>query len=1077
MLDPIVQAVKRLAGARQRTLAVLCGLTALALLMSPVKTSADSAPDFADRVVDHPIIVVQPGIGAMATGYTPAQIRKAYGIDLVSGDGTGKTIAIVDAYGSPTIEADLKEFCEAFGLPYSDEVLTVHYMGSGVPAVDPGWATETALDVEWAHAIAPGAKILLVEAESASFVHMLAAIDYANSQDVDVVSMSFGTNEWATSGDFDSHFSHAGTTYVASTGDFGAEVNWPAVSQKVVAVGGTSLYTTGSDGGTYSSETGWSGSGGGTSAFISKPAYQTGFQSGTKRGVPDVAMVADPETGVRVYDTTGQSGWVKVGGTSLSAPCWAGVYALAGQTGPAWAYSLAASATYAASYHDVTTGNNGLPAGTSYDLVTGLGTPKVNKLVMGTAAKLAFTTQPSASNVSGTAFSTQPVVTVQDSNGNPVTDSTASVTIAITTGTGTSGAVLSGTTTVSAVAGVATFSGLSIDKAGSGYTLKATSSPLTQATSSALAVAGTITVTSPNGGETWAAGTSQNITWSSTGLSATTNLKIEISYNSGVTWNTPAIVATTPNTGSKAWIVASTSSTTARVRISVVGVTPQATPGTSAADFTVTGPPPASVSVTSPDGGESWQIGTSHNITWTSVSLAATKAMKIELSSDGGATWSTIVPSTLNSGTKAWTVAGAGTANARVRVSVVGTLGTSGTSAADFSIPAPAITVTSPSGGENWTAGSAQNITWTTLSIPATKPMKIEISRNGGGTWSTIVPTAMNNGAKSWTVTGPGTANARIRISVGSAPLVSGTSGADFSVVQSVTVTSPVGGESWQIGTSHNITWTSVGVSATALMKIEISRDGGVTWAAPAVAASTPNSGTKAWTVTGLGSANARVRVSVVSTPATFGLSSADFTIPSPSVTVTSPNGGESWQIGSSHSITWTTVSIPSTSMMKIEVSRDGGVTWGTSAVAAAVPNNGAKTWIVTGAGTATALVRVSVVSSLTVKDVSDAVFEIPLPGVTVTSPNGGESWAAGTTHAITWTTVSISATTMMKIQISRDGGATWSTSAIAASTANTGTKTWTVTGPGTTNAIVRVSVVSSPTVKDESDAVFTIAP
>ena len=197
--------------------------------------------------------------------------------------------------------------------------------------------------------------------------------------------MSWGATEAFNSSLYDSHFNHAGVTYLASTGDSGAEVEWPAVSPYVVAVGGTTLST--QPDGTYVGETAWSGSGGGTSSYTAKPAYQAGFQTGSHRGVPDVAFDANPATGVPVYDTTGISGWAQYGGTSLSAPCWAGLFSLMAHSGPAWLYSEAApAAAYSANYHDITTGSNGLPAGPGYDLVTGLGSPKANDLSGATPA-------------------------------------------------------------------------------------------------------------------------------------------------------------------------------------------------------------------------------------------------------------------------------------------------------------------------------------------------------------------------------------------------------------------------------------------------------------------------------------------------------------------------------------------------------------------------------------------------------------------------------------------------------------------------------------------------------------------
>jgi len=362
-----------------------CSLAIIAVAFSPIKTLGNSGTDGLNIVISPPIIRYTPGstLSPLASyvppypGYVPTQIRKAYSIDQLSNTGAGVTIAIIDAYGSPTIQSDLNLFNTTYNLPAL--TITIAQPG-GAPPVDAGWASETALDVEWVHAIAPQANILLVEAKSATLANLLVAVDYATANGASFVSMSWGTPEFSGSSTYDSHFNHAGITYLASTGDSGTEVEWPAVSPYVVAVGGTTL-TTLSDG-TYVSESGWSGSGGGTSVYVARPSYQNGFQSATNRGVPDVSFDADPASGVAVYDTTGSGGWAQYGGTSLSAPCWAGLFSLLGQSGPNWLYSEATpSSAYAANYNDVTTGSNGLSAGIGYDLVTGLGTPKANSLI------------------------------------------------------------------------------------------------------------------------------------------------------------------------------------------------------------------------------------------------------------------------------------------------------------------------------------------------------------------------------------------------------------------------------------------------------------------------------------------------------------------------------------------------------------------------------------------------------------------------------------------------------------------------------------------------------------------------
>src|SRR5216684_166952 len=322
---------------------------------------------------------------AASVSYTPAQIRHAYGFDQVAATGAGQKIAIVDAYGNASIQNDLDMFCSRFGLSST----TVQILGNNTSS-DASWAMETALDVEWAHVVAPGATIILSVAGSSSVADLLAAVDAAVNAGATVVSMSWGGPEFAGMSTYDSHFNRPNVTFTASSGDNGAGVEWPAVSPYVIGVGGTSLYLDAN--GNRSSETAWSGSGGGISSYYTEPAYQTGWQTSNRRGVPDVSYLADPNTGVLVYDSV-NGGWFVVGGTSASAPQWAALIALANElrvnSGSAplsspqsVLYALAQGSTTVpytinpAYFYDVSQGNNGgYNAAPRYDFVTGLGSP------------------------------------------------------------------------------------------------------------------------------------------------------------------------------------------------------------------------------------------------------------------------------------------------------------------------------------------------------------------------------------------------------------------------------------------------------------------------------------------------------------------------------------------------------------------------------------------------------------------------------------------------------------------------------------------------------------------------------
>jgi subtilase family serine protease len=319
----------------------------------------------------HPLIHIHPmAANPYSSALTPPQIRSAYGLPSTGGQGT--TIAIVDAYDDPKVLNDLNVFGTQYGLlPVS---FVKHKMATTVSSSQ-AWALEISLDVQWAHAIAPNATILLVEAKSNSLTDLLAAVNYAKSQpNVVAVSMSWGGNEFRAETIYDSYFSSSSITFFASSGDSGAGVSWPASSPNVVAVGGTSLrFLSGSV-----AETAWSGSGGGISSYEPIPAYQTKFGlTNRMRSVPDVSYDADPNTGFSVYDSfgySGRSGWFQVGGTSAGAPQWAAIQAL-GLTASNNNFYQDAKTAYASYFRDITSGSNGYLAKTGYDYVTGLGSP------------------------------------------------------------------------------------------------------------------------------------------------------------------------------------------------------------------------------------------------------------------------------------------------------------------------------------------------------------------------------------------------------------------------------------------------------------------------------------------------------------------------------------------------------------------------------------------------------------------------------------------------------------------------------------------------------------------------------
>jgi len=338
---------------------------------------------------------------ATPTGYTPATIKKYLGL---TGTGSGQTIAIVAAYNAPTIAADLATFDKQYGLAAPATFKKVSQTGSttSLPATDASWALEISLDVEWAHAIAPAASILLVEATTSSLTNLNTAIDYAAKQ----TGVSVISNSWGTAGEIsgeatnDAHCKLLKAVCVFSTGDSGNPGGYPAYNPYVVAVGGTSLSLATSSTGAVSvaSEAAWSGSGGGVSIYEPRPSYQSALPF-SMRAIPDVSYDADPATGFSVYDSTpysGSSGWFQMGGTSAGAPQWAGILAAANQLRKAkskaplagWNSTTLKSPADTVAYAltsglaDIATGATNGSCGarctvsTGYDAVTGLGSPR-----------------------------------------------------------------------------------------------------------------------------------------------------------------------------------------------------------------------------------------------------------------------------------------------------------------------------------------------------------------------------------------------------------------------------------------------------------------------------------------------------------------------------------------------------------------------------------------------------------------------------------------------------------------------------------------------------------------------------
>jgi kumamolisin len=423
-----------------RTLMVVtCVLFVFPLLKAQGQSSARGTVVVPDSSVEHPgdqgvrahtnfVIFVpgaksagrsQPQANAAPSGETPASLSCVYKTWAGDGGVTGcpinggsyhapsggtNVIAIVDAYDYPTAAIDFQVFSTQFKLPYGNvcgsdgkqPCLTVEYATGSKPRSNCGWAQEAALDIEWAHAMAPYAQIILVEAASNSNTNLMQAVQVARDAVAGAgggeVSMSWGSSEFSTESTYDSYFSGSGVAYFASSGDSGGKVIWPSASANVLSAGGTSVNRSN---GNFTYESAWSSAGGGPSKYEPIPGYQSGIYSlsqllGNYRGTPDLSFDADPYTGVSVYDSTACQGyvnWMVFGGTSVSSPSLAGVANYSGnfsgddgvQNALYQNYSSVssggASSPYTGDFYDVTSGSAGsYPAGNDWDFASGIGT-------------------------------------------------------------------------------------------------------------------------------------------------------------------------------------------------------------------------------------------------------------------------------------------------------------------------------------------------------------------------------------------------------------------------------------------------------------------------------------------------------------------------------------------------------------------------------------------------------------------------------------------------------------------------------------------------------------------------------
>jgi sarcosine oxidase gamma subunit len=579
-------------------------------------------------------------------------------------------------------------------------------------------------------------------------------------------------------------------------------------------------------------------------------------------------------------------------------------------------------------------------------------------------------------------------------------------------------------------------------------------SGVNDATNANFKIMGGFSLTAPNGGEVWVVGSSQNITWTTSGTVA--NVKLDYSTDGGASYPN-VITASVTNTGSYGWTIPDAIGTTLRVKVEdVLDIDAK---DESDANFKIKG----SVTVTAPNGGELWDVGASQNITWTKTGTIAN--VKIEFSTDGGTNYpggGQVIANSFNAGafSYSWTVPDYIYTTLRVRLTDVGDATVVDQSNNNFTVRG-AFTLTAPNGGEKWKVGATQVISWTTFgTIPN---VKLEYSSNGGTDYSNIAASAANTGTYNWTLPNAISTTAKVRVSNAADAGTLDVSNANFKIMGNFTVTAPDGGEVLTAGSSYNVTWTNQGTVSNVELKYSTNSGGAY---GNTIVGSASNTGTYSWTVPDAISSTLRVRVADA-TDATdaFDTSNADFKIRA-GFTLTAPNGSEAWTVGTARNVTWTTAG--TVANVKLEYSINGGTDYVN--IIGSTANSSPYSWTIPDAITTAGRVRVSDVNDSTANDASNANFKIQ--GVlTMTAPNGGEKWTVNSARSVSWDRVGSIAN--VKLDFSTNGGSIYAP--IIASTANTGTYAWTIPDSVSTDCLVKVTDTNDATVTDASNAAFKI--
>ncbi len=561
---------------------------------------------------------------------------------------------------------------------------------------------------------------------------------------------------------------------------------------------------------------------------------------------------------------------------------------------------------------------------------------------------------------------------------------------------------------------------------------------------------GTISLTQPNGGEYLNVGSTYNIKWISNGIN---NVRIEYSTNNGSSWNN-IINSVSASTGNYNWVVPNITSNQCKIKVSS-SIEPLIN-DVSDNPFRI-----YKLIINSPIAGQKLIAGKEFNILWESGGISN---LKIKWSSNNGTIWSDITSTPAGLGSYKWTVPNNLSNQCLLKICDA--------TNEDINLLSPVFEIVdykllTPNGGEAWQVNANYNITWN-LSFNTT--LKLEYSTNSGTSWLLIANNiSSSSNSYSWLIPNTKSHTCLVKISDNSGLIDE--SDAVFSIIepqQNIELTKPNGGETWQVGNTEEINWNSTNISN---VKIEYSTNNGVNWIT--VTSSTPaTTGKYNWLVPNTPSSQCKIKISNAANSSINDESYNVFSIVSQiqkSITVSSPNGGETWYIGSNNQISWTSTGVTA---IKIEYSTNGGSSW------ISITNNinanlGTYNWTVPNSASLTCKIKITDINSPSVFDISNSNFIIAQPGqnLTLTSPNGGESWSIGSNYNITWQGANLNS---VKLEYTTNNGSSWITITESSSGA-TGLYSWLIPNTPSQNCKVKIQDATDGDPFDISNATFTI--